>query len=267
MPDRITSTHNPRIRRAASLRRRDERESQQRCLIDGTREIGRALDAGIEIDELFVCESASNLDAAALVERCIERGVEPCHVSPPVFAKLAFGERNEGLVAIALPPRHSLAALQLPDEPLVAVLAGVEKPGTVGAVIRTADAAGLSALIVADGGTDPFNPNVIRASLGTLFTLPVIAANTRETLAWLRVRGFRIFTARVDGARPYTDASFTGPTAFVLGNEAIGLDSAWTGDEITAISLPMCGVGDSLNLSVAAGILFYEARRQRSHLA
>jgi TrmH family RNA methyltransferase len=161
-----------------------------------------------------------------------------------------------------MPPAR-LEDLVLGDDPLVAVLERVEKPGNVGAVLRTADAAGVSALIVADPQTDLYNPNTIRASLGTIFTLPVAQATAEETLSWLRSRRLTVFTARVDATRPYTAADFRGPAAIVLGSEAEGLTSVWSGAEIQAVSLPMRGAADSLNVSATAAVLFYEALRQR----
>ena len=139
----------------------------------------------------------------------------------------------------------------------------MEKPGNLGAVLRSADAAGVSAVIVADGRTDLYNPNAIRASLGTIFTLPVCEAASGEVLAWLRQRKYNIFAARVDGSVAYTAVDYRGPTAIVLGSEAAGLSSIWTGDDIQAVRLPMLGVADSLNVSVTAAVLFYEALRQR----
>jgi TrmH family RNA methyltransferase len=146
----------------------------------------------------------------------------------------------------------------------VAVLEGVEKPGNVGAVLRSADAAGVSAVILADPRTDLYNPNAIRASLGTIFTMPVCEAASGDVLARLREHECMILAARVDGAVPYTEVDYRRPTAIVLGSEAAGLSPIWTGDDIRAVRLPMRGVADSLNVSVTAAVLFYEALRQRS---
>jgi TrmH family RNA methyltransferase len=146
----------------------------------------------------------------------------------------------------------------------VAVLEKIEKPGNIGAVVRSADAAGVSAVIVADAAGDLYNPNAIRASLGTIFTLPVCAASSAETIAWLRKQKFKIFAARVDGAMDYAACDFAGPCAFILGNEAEGLSGDWHSDDITSIRLPMRGAADSLNVSATAAVLFYEALRQRS---
>jgi RNA methyltransferase, TrmH family len=260
----ITSPHNPRVKDAVRLRDRRHREKQGRILIDGARELQRAIGAGVRPVELFVCESLCHSDdAQRLLAATLESGCEVLHVSETVFEKLAFGQRAEGVLGVAEMPRPTLAALQLPTNPLVAVLEGVEKPGNVGAVLRSADAAGVSAVIVADPRTDLYNPNAIRASLGTIFTMRVCEAASGDVLAWLRQHEFAILAARVDGAVPYTEVDYRGPTAIVLGSEAAGLSSVWTGHDIKAVRLPMRGSADSLNVSVTAAVLFYEALRQR----
>jgi TrmH family RNA methyltransferase len=170
----------------------------------------------------------------------------------------------DGVVAVAAIPQRNLQQLKLAGRPLVAVLEGVEKPGNVGAVLRGADGAGVSAVIVADGGSDLYNPNAIRASMGTLFTTPVYAATSAEAIAWLRKQGLTIYAARVDGSVEYTACDFTRPCAIVLGSESEGLTDIWRGDDVTAIRLPMRGLADSLNIASAATVLFYEALRQRS---
>ena len=207
---------------------------------------------------------------------------EILEVTPAVFEKLAFGDRAEGILGVAEMPKKKLRRLltlpsppaplpmgegRIAANPLVVVLEGVEKPGNLGAVLRSADAAGVSALILADSRVDLYNPNAIRASLGTIFTVPVCEAASGEVLAWLRDSKLKIFAARVDGSVPYTQADYRGPTAFVLGAEATGLTSAWTAPDITAIHLPMLGIADSLNVSATAAVLFYEALRQRMEVS
>ncbi|HEU0242589.1 MAG TPA: TrmH family RNA methyltransferase, partial [Candidatus Limnocylindrales bacterium] len=179
--------------------------------------------------------------------------------------RLGYGERSEGVVATVRIPDTSLAALTgaLPPDPLVVVLEAVEKPGNLGAVLRSADAAGADAVILANPRTDLFNPNAIRASLGTVFAVPVAAGGAAAVRAWLESAGMRVLAARVEAAIPYTEADLRGPVALVLGSEADGLTEAWTGGDVTAVSLPMLGVADSLNVSVTAAVLLYEARRQR----
>ena len=261
----ITSPHNPRVKDAARLRDRRHREKQGRILIDGARELRRAMDAGVRLVEVFVCEPLCGSDDAQRVLAALaESGCEMWHVSEGVFQKLAFGQRAEGVLGVAATPRPTPLSLALPENALVAVLEGVEKPGNVGAVLRSADAVGVSAVMVADGHTDLYNPNAIRASLGTIFTMPVCEAGSGDVLEWLRKRKYSMVAARVDGAVPYTAVDYRGPTAIVLGSEAAGLSSLWSGADIKAVSLPMLGAADSLNVSVAAAVLFYEALRQRS---
>ena len=293
----ITSLQNPRVKDAVRLRDRRHREKQGRILIDGARELRRAIAAGVKLLEVFVCEPLCHSDDAecllAMLPQC---GGEVWHVGQSVFQRLAFGQRAEGVLGVAEMPRPTLTALNaaevansvpllrrssagenpLPSTackqavaqvrekcPLIAVIEGVEKPGNVGAVLRSADAAGVSAVVVADGRTDLFNPNAIRASLGTIFSMPVCEAASGETLAWLRERHIQIVAARVDGSVCYTKVDYRRPTAIVLGGEAPGLSPIWTGDDITAVRLPMLGAADSLNVSVTAAVLFYEALRQR----
>jgi RNA methyltransferase, TrmH family len=263
-PAVLTSFANPRIKAATALRDRRARDRAGLTLVDGSREIRRALDAGVEVVEAFSCEPLlAGPDARAALDLLRDRGVAVQPTSEPLFAKLAFGERAEGLVAIVRIPSTALADLALAADPLVAVIEGVEKPGNVGAVLRSADGAGVDAVVAASPRTDLFNPNAIRASAGTMFTVPVGAAPAAEVVAWLRAQGVRIVAARVDAERLYTDVDLTGPLALVVGAEADGLTDTWTADDIEAIRLPMLGVADSLNVSVSAAVLLYEARRQR----
>ena len=187
-------------------------------------------------------------------------------MSEAVIGKLAFGDRSDGVVAIVRSPSTSLEALiaALPAEPLVVVVEGVEKPGNLGAILRTADGAGADAVIAADARTDLFNPNAIRASLGTIFALPVAAGPSEAVLDALAGRGVRLVSARVDAERAYTDADLRGPLGLVLGSEAEGLRSAWDDPRVEPVRIPMRGAADSLNVSVAAAVLLYEAVRQRS---
>jgi TrmH family RNA methyltransferase len=261
----ITSLQNQRVKDAAKLRERRQREKQQRILIDGVRELRRAIEAGVELCEVFVCEALCRSDESRqLLNLLASTSAEILPVTPAVFDKLAFGERAEGVLGVAKTPAARLEKLNLAADALIAVVEGIEKPGNLGAVLRSADAVGLSAVVAAGHGVDLYSPNVIRASLGTIFTLPVAAASAEETSQWLGERNIRIFAARVDAAQFYTDVSYAGATAIVLGSEAEGLSTVWTGANVTPIKLPMRGAADSLNISAAAAILFYEALRQRT---
>ena len=261
----ITSVHNQRVKDAARLRERRQREKQGRTLIDGAREISRALQAGIELTEAFLCEGFCYANAHQSVVELLETARVPVLAcAPEVFTKVAFGDRTDGIVAVAVTPQRSLAELRISKPATLAVLVGLEKPGNLGAVLRSADAAGIEAVIIADGRTDLYNPNAVRASLGTIFALSVYEATTVETLAWLRSNEVRMVATRVDGAADYATADFRGASAIILGSEAEGLSQAWSGDDIQAIALPMCGIADSLNVSATAAVLFYEALRQRT---
>jgi len=260
----LASPSNPRIKSAARLRDRRERESTGLTLVDGARELRRALDAGVEVVEVFVCEPLlAGEDARAALDLLASTRVPVTTTTETAFAKLAFGDRAEGLVAVVRAPGLRLADLSLPEDPLLIVVEGVEKPGNIGAVLRSADGAGADALIAASPRTDLANPNVIRASAGTIFAVPLAAAPTADVLIWLQERGVRIVATRVDAERLYTEADLTGPIAVAFGSETAGLTRAWDRDDIESVRLPMHGVADSLNVSVSAAILLYEARRQR----
>jgi len=262
----ITSLHNPRVKLAVRLRDHRRRQEEQRILIDGVREISRSVAAGVALQEVFVCqELCRGEEAARLLENLAGSGAEIFKVSESVFSRLAFGQRAEGIVAVAAVPPHRLEDLALAENPLVAVLEGVEKPGNIGAVLRSADGAGVSALVLASPRTDLFNPNAIRASLGTIFARPVAAAPAEDVLAWLRERRLQIIAARVEGSSLYTEIDYCLPTAVVFGSEAAGLSPLWSDADVRAVRLPMLGAADSLNVSVAAAVLFYEALRQRGN--
>jgi TrmH family RNA methyltransferase len=260
----LTSFANPRVKAATALRDRRERDRTGLTLVDGAREVRRALDAGADIVESFVSEPLlGGPDARAALDALRERAIPVTATSEAVFAKLAFGDRAEGILAVVRVPSTALTELTLPADPLVVVIEGVEKPGNIGAVMRSADGAAADAVIAASPRTDLFNPNAIRASAGTMFTVDTGAAPTDEVIAWLRAAGIRIVAARVGAGRRYTEADLTGPLAVALGGEADGLSDAWAADGIEPVNLPMLGVADSLNVSTTAAILLYEARRQR----
>lgn len=261
----LSSSHNPRFRAALALRDARERRASGLILVDGGREIGRALAAGVAAVELWVApDRVRDPDAKDALAAAEGAGLPRVEVTPELLARLAFGDRDDGLVLVARAPTTDLADLRLPDSSLVGVVEGVEKPGNLGAILRSADGAGLDALIVTDPRSDPWNPNAIRASVGTVFRMPLAVCTAEAALDRLRAAGMRLAAARVDGAIAYTDADLTGPLAIVLGSEADGLSDTWHGPDVTAIRLPMRGMADSLNVSASAAVLFYEALRQRS---
>jgi TrmH family RNA methyltransferase len=260
----ITSVQNPRVKQVTRLRDGRQRVRAGRFLIDGARELRRALAAGAAMETAFVCpEECVTAESRRVVEE-LERGnLEIWHCTRQVLEKMSYGQRSEGVLAVGITPDTSLTQFAPASEGCIGVLVGIEKPGNVGAVFRSADGAGVAGLIVADARSDLFNPNCIRASLGTIFTLPKATASSWEAIEWLRAHGYRMYAARVDAVCDYTQADLRGKAAVVLGSEAHGLEAMWHQEEIRPIRLPMRGVADSLNVSVTAGILFYEALRQR----
>ena len=261
-PD-VSSRQNPRFKAALALRDARERRDRRRILVDGAREIGRALDAGVPLIEAWVAPDRVRSEAArALLPRLAASG-ELIETTAELLARLAYGERDEGVVAVLEMPATGLDGLRLPASPLLAVVEGVEKPGNLGALLRSADGAGVDAVIVADAISDTWNPNAIRASLGTIFSLPLVSCTAAEALAYLQARGLSILAARVEGQTEYDAADLTRPLALVVGAETSGLSTVWSGAGVTAISIPMLGLADSLNVSASAAVLFYEARRQR----
>lgn len=259
----IESPSNPRIRAALALRERRERDRTGLTLVDGARETRRAVEAGVRIEAAFVCEGRIRTeDARAALEGLRVRRIPVHGTSERAFDRLAFGDRDDGIVLVVDAPGMALADLALPADPLVLVTEDVEKPGNLGAVIRSADGAGADAVIAA-GGTDLANPNVIRASAGTIFSMPVATDTPAAVAERLRTSGIRIVATRVDATILYTAADLRGPVGIVVGSEALGLSSAWSGPDVEAVRIPMLGVADSLNVAATAAILLYEARRQR----
>jgi TrmH family RNA methyltransferase len=265
----IDSPANPRIKAALRLRERRERESTGLTLVDGGREALRAMEAGAVVESAFLCPTLLATGEAKRVAEKLSQSFGPfgaaidyAEVSERAFERLAYGDRADGVILVVRVPRTELSELQLPAEPLVVVTEDVEKPGNVGAIIRSADAVGADA-VIAVGGTDLFNPNVIRASVGTVFSMPVAAASAADTAAWLRGREIRVVASIVDAERLHVEANLRGPLALVLGSEATGLSDAWRTPGVEAVRLPMAGVADSLNVSIAAAVLLYEAWRQR----
>ncbi|TWT73464.1 23S rRNA (uridine(2479)-2'-O)-methyltransferase [Posidoniimonas polymericola] len=263
-PTQITSRHNPRLKEAAALRNRKQRDEHRQTLVYGARESTRALACGADLRTAFVCEELLGEAGRQATAELEARGVEVVGVSPDAFEKLAYGDRLDGVVSIAATSRRTLADLpDLPERPLIAVIEGVEKPGNLGALLRTADGAGADAVVVADPVIDLYNPNAIRASVATVFLDKVVVSTAAECIDWLRQSGVAVFATRPDATESCWQADLSGAAAIVLGAEATGLTDAWHTAGARPVSLPMLGVGDSLNVSVTAAVLLYEARRQR----
>ncbi len=233
-------------------------------LIEGYREIKRALDNRHYPTQLFYCrELFQGTNEEALIARCIEAGARTYACSSRVFQKMAYRDRPEGLLAVAPHVRRTLQELTVLQNALLVVAEALEKPGNLGTILRSADAAGAHAVIVCDRCTDINNPNVVRASIGTLFSLPVVEATSSEVEAWLRQHNFQIVAASPHADLLYTEADMRGSTAIVLGTEQYGLSPNWLHRATWCVRIPMLGQGDSLNVAAAATLLLYEAVRQR----
>ena len=255
----ITSPQNPRLKTALRLHTSRGRKQQSRIIIFGQREIGRAIDAGVNPVEIFVLETQAEL-ATPFVKRFAD--CEFFSISEPLMQRLQFGDRSEGLVAIAERPETELADFPT-DRKVIVVLEQVEKPGNLGAIARSIDACGAGGLILADPKCDAFHPNAIRSSTGTTFSLPIATGSSEAVQSWLVEQGFQVLTAYLENAVDFFDQTLAGPVAIVLGNEANGLTDAWRDSRFQPVKLPMNGIADSLNVSVTASVMLYESMRQR----
>lgn len=253
----ITSKTNPKIKNIIKLEKASERREQNRILIEGRREIERAVDCGFEVDTLFICQDIAK-DGAAITARSVEE------VSLEVFEKIAYREGSDGLLAVAIPKYADLQQFKPKKKnPLIIVLETVEKPGNLGAVMRTADAAGVDAVIIADPRTDLYNPNAIRASVGCIFSVPLFACSSEECIKWLKANNITIYCTYLKASIDYLDADFKKASAIVMGTEATGISQQWVDAADQNIIIPMNGIADSLNVSVTTAIVTFEAIRQR----
>lgn len=264
MAEMITSLQNPRVKAAIKLHSSRGRKTQNRILIVGQREVKRALTAKLELEEIY-CNAQGAEEAA---RTCAGSGKPPQLVSDEVFEKLTYGNRVEGMVAVACRPDTSMeqfAPNGSVGNRLIVVLEAVEKPGNIGAILRTLDAVSADGLLLANPLADAFHPNSIRASTGVVFGMPIGSGPNEAIQAWLPENGFRVFAARLEDASPFYEARLDGDVALVLGNEALGLSEAWTGPDVQAVKLPMLGIADSLNVSATASVMCYEVLRQRGN--
>jgi TrmH family RNA methyltransferase len=263
----ITSPANPRIKQLVALRRRRSREQAGVTLVEGLAEIELALAAGVRLEALYFCPALASPESLSLADRAQALGAEVAQVSRPVFEKISYREGPDGWLAVVPSVASTLDAIELGPQPLVVVCAGLEKPGNLGAILRTADAAGVAAVIAADPVTDWGNPNVVRASKGAVFSVPVASGTSAQVLDWISGRGLRIVAATPDAAQLVTGTDMTGPTAIAVGAEQTGLTSEWLKCADEKVRIPMFGKADSLNVSISAAIIAYEAVRQRMQAA
>lgn len=264
----LSSPHNPRVKQAIALRDRRDRDKTGRFLIEGYRELLRALEGGWHIEELFFAETLFlGENEGRLLEQVVERGGQLLACTEPLFYKLSYRDRPDGLIGVSRQKKWGLQECQeqLKDiaHPFILVAEAIEKPGNLGTILRSMDAAGADALILADPCTDLYNPNVIRASVGTRFTLPCFVGTSEETIAFLRRQKIPIFAATPGATLAYTEAPFQGAVAIAVGTEQLGLSEMWLQAAEKKVRIPMKGAADSLNVAMAATLLLYEVRRQR----
>ena len=264
----VTSAQNAKIKALLALQEKSRaRKEAGLFVVEGRRELGHCLDAGFRPRTLFACPEIIPADELqALLEQAAALNPDCLLIELPaaLYAKVAYREGTEGILAECEQRERTLDSLELSDNPLIVILESVEKPGNLGAVLRSADAAGADAVILCDPLTDLYNPNLIRSSLGAVFTVPVACAGSAEAAAWLKERGVRILTAQLQDSHLYYDTPMTGGTAIVVGSEATGLSNIWREAADAHIRIPMLGSIDSLNASVSAAILLFEAVRQRN---
>jgi len=263
-PEKITSLQNPRIKQLVRLRERRARDEAGLFLIEGYREIRRALDKGIRPAEMYFSpEWFLGENEPALIEEARQAGAQVCELSKDAFGKVAYRERPDGLLAVAPQWRRTLEELTLKNPPFLLVVESIEKPGNLGTILRSADAAGCDAVIVCDPVTDIFNPNVVRASTGVLFSVPVVVTESVTVHAWLQARGIRMAATTPHTPNLYTQTDLRGPLAIVMGSEQYGLSKFWMEKSDVLVRIPMAGQADSLNVAMATIITLFEAMRQR----
>ncbi len=257
---KITSTQNPKVKSLLALEKPRERRKQQLFIVEGAKEVRMALEAGYKIGNIFFCEEILDLQESADLLR-EDKLLVP--VSREVFDKIAIRETTGGILAVAEQKAHRLDDIVLSKTPLLLILEAVEKPGNLGAILRTADAAGVDAVIICDPQTDFYNPNVIRSSVGCVFTKQIASGTSEETIAWLKRNNIQIFCTYLKASHPYHEIDYTKPSAIVMGTEATGLSDIWVKNATANIIIPMLGKIDSMNVSNAAAVVVYEAMRQR----
>lgn len=262
MHELISSVQNPKIKNLKKLEKASERRGQNLFVVEGLREAVLAQRAGYEIQSLFVCDEILKEQKEYSLEE-IRNPKSQIRISKPVYDSLAYRETTEGVIATVLPKSHALESLVLKENALILVIEAVEKPGNLGAMLRTCDAAGVDAVIICDARTDVYNPNVIRSSIGTVFTNQIAVCETAEAIAFLKKKKVTTYAAELSATTPHFQKNFKTATAIVVGTEATGLSTEWMNAADEKIKIPMRGKIDSLNVSVSAAILLFEAQRQR----
>lgn len=271
LPLVITSLQNPKVKQVVQLRDRRARDQTGLYLIEGYRELFRAMQANVPLESVFFCpELFLGSNENALLTQCRSGGAALLQCPEHVFRKISYRDRPDGLLGIAPQQHLNLDALEqrlaLCQNPFLVVAEAIEKPGNLGTILRSSDAVGLDALLVCDACTDIYNPNVVRASVGTLFTVPVIECASEEAILWLKARGISLLAATPQAERVYTNVDLTVPLAIAVGTEQLGLSERWMQAADLQVRIPMGGVADSLNVAMATTLLLYEVLRQRESL-
>lgn len=257
----ISSVQNPFIKQVIQLQDKAKARKQSGTfIIEGQREIELAIKGGYEVETLLFCPELSGKSENLKVEIAENLKVE---ISKEVYQKLAYRDTTEGIIAIAKSKTLQLSDLKVGKNPLILVAEGLEKPGNIGALLRTADAANIDAVIIANPKSDMYNPNIVRSSVGCLFTRQIAVASSEEAIAFLKEHHINIYCAILQDSTTYHTQNYNEPTALVVGTEATGITEIWRQNSTKNINIPMQGVIDSMNVSVAAAILVFEAKRQR----
>lgn len=260
----IESPSNPKIKALVKLRERKARDEQSLMIIDGVREISLALKNNFKLQELYFCQELIEEKDSQLLEMAQKQNAAIIKVSKRVFEKIAFGDRAEGFVAVGAQSKKRIEDLSVNKDCVFVVLESIEKPGNLGAIMRTCEAVGVEGIIVCDGKTDIFNPNVIRASLGACFSLPIVETSVETALAWLKEKRIKIISAQPAAKLEYWKADLTGPCVIVFGSEDKGVSKTLADSSELKVNIPMRGEVDSLNVSTSAAIILYELLRQRT---
>ena len=258
----ISSLQNLSVKKLVKLSKARERKAQNLFVIEGARELSLAMAGDYSIEELYVCEELFlNTRYPDVLDTIDEDKI--IEITTQVFEKVSYRKSSDGLIALAKAKTHTLTDIQLSDNPFVIILESVEKPGNLGAILRSADAAAVDAVIICDPQTDIYNPNVVRSSVGGLFTVQTAVCTTQEAMEWLNKHAIASYAAELEAAEWYQNVDYSGPTAIVMGTEADGLTNSWLNYATKRIKIPMRGKIDSLDVSVSTAVLTFEAMRQR----
>ncbi len=258
----ITSLSNKKIKNIIQLEKSKVRKNQDVFVIEGIKEIEKALKAKYFIETIFYCKDVASVKNLNDILSNSPNS-EIIEVNKSVYDKIAYRENSGGVIVLAKPKNLKFEDIHLSDKPLVLVIESVEKPGNLGAILRTADAAGIEAVIVCDNQTDIYNPNVIRASLGCVFTVPIIVTESKFAISWLKANKINIYATHLESSIPYNSIDFKKKSAIVFGTESTGISDLWIKNSNQNIIIPMKGEADSLNVSTSSAIIIFEAMRQR----